>query len=77
MHEAKGAGDSIQAAIGYGVSIDFSGLGKPRKKAIIEALNVRLSAESLDALWFSWFADTQQRIAEWRRHQNEEQPQSV
>jgi hypothetical protein len=56
------------------VEIEFSRPGKPTDNADIEAFNIRLRAECLNASWFLSLADAQERLEVWRREYNEKRP---
>nr|WP_271593673.1 IS3 family transposase [Bradyrhizobium sp. CCBAU 65884] len=53
-----------------GVTLDFSGPGKPTDSAFIEAFNGRFRAECLNAHWFLSLADAQEKVETWRRYYN-------
>jgi putative transposase len=53
--------------VGYqrGMTLDFSGPGKPTDNAFIEAFNSRFRAECLNAHWFLSLADARE---DWRNY---------
>jgi putative transposase len=60
-----------------GVTLDFSRPGKPKENAFIEAFNSKLHSECLNALWFMSLEDACKKLRAWRRHYNDERPQSA
>ena len=60
-----------------GVRLDFSRPGKPTDNGLIEAFNGRLRAECLTENWFLSLDDAKEKIAAWRRHDNEDRPHSA
>lgn len=66
-----------QWAYANGVRLDFSRRGKPTDYGLIEAFNGRLRAECLSANWFMSIEDARHRVEAWRRHCNEDRPQSA
>ena len=54
--------------------LDFSRPGKPTGKAFIESFNGRFRAECLNAHWFLTLDGARQKLEDWRRYYNEEQP---
>ena len=57
-----------------GVTLDFSGPGKPTDNAFVESFNGRLRDECLNAHWFLSLADARAKIKAWRRDYNESRP---
>jgi len=49
-------------------------LCKPTDNALIEAFNVRIRAEYLNAHWFLSLADARKKLEGWRTYDNEERP---
>ena len=61
-------------AYAHNVIVHFSRPGKPNDNAFIENFNGRFRAECLNAHWFLTLDDAQQKLEDWRRYYNEEQP---
>jgi putative transposase len=57
-----------------GVVLDFSQPGKPTDTAFIEAFNGRVRAECPNQHWFLTLAYSAEKLAAWRRYENEERP---
>lgn len=60
-----------------GVELDFSRPGKPTDNALIESFNGKFRQECLKQHWFLSWEDTQERIAGWRAHYNEDRPHTA
>lgn len=60
-----------------GVTLDFSRLGEPTDNAFIEAFNSKLRSECVNTHWFLSLEDACEKLDRWRRHYNEERPQSA
>ena len=48
-----------------GVTLDFTGPGKPTDNAFIEAFNGRFRAECLNTHWFMTLADARAKLEDW------------
>ncbi len=70
-----------QSAYLHGVRLDFSRPGNPTAHfqvgGLIEAFNGRLRAKCLNEHWFLSLDDAKEKIEDWRRHYNEDRPQSA
>ena len=56
------------------VQLDFSRPGKPTDNAYVESFNARFRQECLNEHWFLSLADACEKVEEWRRDYNENQP---
>ena len=61
----------------YGVTLDFSRLGKPPDNAFIEAFNSKPRSECVNTHWFLSLEDACDKLDCWRRHYSEERPHSA
>ncbi len=61
-------------AYANGVTLDFSGPGKPTDNAFIEAFNSKFRSECLNAHWFMSLDDARSKMQNCRRYYNEERP---
>jgi len=59
------------------VTLDVTGPGKPTDSGFIEAHNSKLSSDCLNAHCFISLADAREKLEDWRRHYNEDQPYSA
>jgi putative transposase len=59
------------------VTLDFSEPGKPTDNAFVESFNGRFREECLNRHWFVCVEDARSKVEPWRRHYNEERPQSA
>jgi putative transposase len=57
-----------------GVTLDFSGPGKPTDNAFADAFDGRVRSECLNAHWFLTLAGAQGKLEAWGRYYNEERP---
>lgn len=64
-------------AYDMGVTLDFSRPGKPTDNGFIEVFNSKLRSECLNAHWFMSLADAAEKLEDWRRHDNDDQPHSA
>lgn len=55
--------------------MDFSRPGKPTDNGSIEAFNSKLRSECLNAHWFMSLADAVEKLEDWRRRYNDDDPQ--
>lgn len=55
-----------------GMTLDFSGPGKPTDNGFIEAFNDRFRAVGLIQHWFLTLAHARQKMVDWRRCYNDE-----
>lgn len=60
-----------------GARLDFRRPGKPTGDGLIGAFDGRLRAECLNESWFMSMDDARPRVEAWRRHYNEDRPQSA
>lgn len=59
------------------VTLGLSRPGKPTDNGFIEAFNSKLRSECLNAHWFMSLADAIEKLEDWRRHYNDDRPNSA